>query len=84
MEDELLKNKHPVKSAIGLIKVLRRVDKVKEEEAKKLGPELEAFKTSDKYAKLLDELKKRDDDDDFKVDADPEGYELYESIVCIF
>jgi hypothetical protein len=83
MEDNIYKNKFAVKSAIGIIKVMRKVEKIKESERERIKPEIVEYKASTKYQKLQDELKKKDEDDDFKTDPDPEGYDVYENIVRI-
>lgn len=52
MEDKIYKNKFAVKAAIGMIKTMKRVDPIKEEELAKLKPEYEAYKESKEYKKL--------------------------------
>jgi len=82
MEDRVYRNKYAVRAALGTIKVFRRVSKLnKEEELAKLKPEVEEYKNSKEYKQIQDEIRKKDDDDDFKNDADPRGYDLYESFV---
>lgn len=40
MEDKVYKNKYAVKCALGMIKTLRKVEKVKTEESEKMKPEM--------------------------------------------
>ncbi len=81
MEDELYKNKFAVKSTIGMIKVMKKIESIKESELEKLKPEFEEYKNSEEYKKLLEDLRKKDDDDEYRNDPDPKGYELYEKCV---
>lgn len=82
MEDKVYRNKFAVKAAIGMLRVAKKAAKVDtKEELAKLKPEAEQFKASKEYQTLLDEQKKRDDDDEFKGELDPYGYELYEKFV---
>lgn len=81
MEDNIYKNKYAVRSTIGEIKVLKKLDRIKEEEGTKIKPEIEAYKTSKEYEKLIEELKKKDDDDEYRNDPDPKGYDLYEKSI---
>ena len=48
-----------------------------------MKPEVEQYKASKEYKQLLEEIKKRDDDDEFRNDTDPRGYELYEKFVSL-
>ncbi|CDW89756.1 n-alpha-acetyltransferase auxiliary subunit-like [Stylonychia lemnae] len=78
MEDNIYKNKNAVRAAIGIIKTMKKVDKIREEEQKKFQPEFDSYKASTEYIKMCEELKKRDEDDEFKNDFDPKGYDLYQ------
>jgi hypothetical protein len=40
-EDDLYNNKFAVTSTIGMIKVMKKIDRIKEEELKKIKPEIE-------------------------------------------
>lgn len=83
MEDKVYKNKFAVKAALGMLKVAKKAAKLdKQAELDKLRPEIAAFKESKEYQKILEDIKKRDDDDDFKHDIDPKGYELYEKFLA--
>jgi hypothetical protein len=48
-----------------------------------MKPEVEQYKASKEYKQLLEEIKKRNDDDEFRNDTDPRGYELYEKFVSL-
>lgn len=84
MEDDLYKSKYAISSTIGMIKVMKKIDLIKEAELEKIKPEIEEYKNSKEYQTLQDGLRKGDDDDDYKNDADPKGYELYEKCVSFF
>lgn len=88
MEDRVYRNKYAVRAALGMIKTARRALKLNvEKELANLRPEVEEYKNSKEYKTLQDEIRKRDDDDDFKHDNDPKGYELYEkfvSAICLY
>ena len=71
MEDNIYQNKNAVKAAVGIIKTMQKVDKIKEEEAKRFKPEIDEYKASKEYKDMVEELKKRDEDDEFKNDFDP-------------
>jgi len=79
MEDRVYQNKFAVKAAIGMIKVAKKAVKLDTaQELAKLKPEVEQYKASKEYTLLMDDLKKRDDDDEFRNDTDPKGYDHYE------
>lgn len=47
-----------------------------------MKPEVDAWKETKEYKKLQDDLKKQDDDNDYRIDADPKGFELYEKFLA--
>ena len=47
----------------------------------KLKPEMDQYLESKEYKKLLEDLKKKEEDDDYRNDADPKGYDLYKKTV---
>ena len=59
---------------------MKKVDHVKEQELAKLKPEVAAYKESKEYKKLQEEMRKNDDDE-FRTDIDPHGYDLYEKFL---
>jgi len=77
MEDNVYYNKYAVRYALGTIKTLRKLDKIKTEESAKFKPEFEKYLISDEYKKLLEDLRKKEEDDEYRNDTDPQGYELY-------
>jgi peptide alpha-N-acetyltransferase len=81
MMENIYRNRNAVRAALGIIKTMSKVQMIREEEEKQFEPEFEAYKNSDDYKKLMDEIKKRDDDDDYRLDNDPKGFELYEKSV---
>ena len=79
--DNIYKNHNAVRAALGIIKTMNKVQKIREEEEKEFQPEIEAYRNSDDYKKLMEDLKKKDEDDDYRQDSDPKGFELYEKSV---
>lgn len=84
MEDSLYKNKNAVRATLGIIKTMNKVQKQRQEEEEKFKPELETYKASTEYKQMVEELKKKDEDDEFKNDYDPKGYDLYEKAVSLY
>jgi hypothetical protein len=85
MMDGLYRNRNAVRACLGLIRTLAKVEKINSDgsEAKRFAEELEAYKGSAEYKKMVEELRKRDEDDEFRNDYDPQGYDLYEKAVSI-
>ena len=83
MEDKIYRNEYAVQAALGLIKSLKKVEKIKEEENKKNEEEFEVYKKSKEYQKLQQEIRQKENEDEYRLETDPEGYELYQSIVRI-
>lgn len=78
--DELHRYKHVVKAVIGLCKLALKLSKNKDQELAKFVPEYEAYKASEEYEKLQ-KNPDGEDDDDYKKDTDPNGYQKYEDMV---
>jgi hypothetical protein len=83
MEDSVYRNKYAVKCALGIIKALRKLNADIDSEKAKFGPEHEKYLASPEYKKLVEELKKKDEDDDYRNDSDPQGFDLYKKCVSI-
>jgi N-alpha-acetyltransferase 15/16, NatA auxiliary subunit len=82
MEDRIYQNKFAVKAALGMLRVAKKASKLDaKEELARLKPEVEQFKASKEYQQLLEDHRKRDEDDEFRAELDPRGYELYEKFV---
>jgi hypothetical protein len=47
-----------------------------------MKPEVEAWKESKEYKKLQEDIKKQDDDNDYRIDTDPKGFESYEKFLA--
>jgi hypothetical protein len=77
MGDKLFKNKQAVRSALGIMKTMEKAQKKKESELAVVNPEMEIYRASKEYKALQDDLKKRDDDDEYRIDADPKGFDAY-------
>ncbi len=83
MEDRVYQNKFAIKAAVGTLKVAKRVAKLDaKEELKALEPEIAEYQASKEYQQLQEDIKKRDDDDEFKYDTDPKGYDLYKKFLA--
>lgn len=80
----MTQNKNAVRAAIGMIKTMNKANKIKEQELEKLKPEAETYKSSKEYKDLVEDLRKRDEDEDNRNDYDPKGYEAYENSVSKF
>ena len=83
MEDRVYRNKYAVRAAIGIMRVAKKATGLNaQEEVAKLKPEVDSWKESKEYKKLQEEIKKQDDDNDYRVDVDPKGFELYEKFLA--
>lgn len=71
MEDNIYKNKNAIIAAIGIMKSMRKVENIKEEEVKTFKIEFDNYKESVEFKKMVEDLKKREEDEDFKNDFDP-------------
>jgi hypothetical protein len=83
MEDNIYKNKFAVRCALGMIKILRKLEKNIESEKVKFEPEMALYMDSKEYIELQDEIKKKDDEDETRMDTDPKGFELFSKAVRI-
>jgi hypothetical protein len=83
MEDSVYKNKYAVKCAIGIINTLKKINSHVEEEKAKFEPLHKEYLESAEYKKLQEELKKKDEDDDYRNDTDPKGYDHFKKCVSI-
>jgi cytidylate kinase len=72
MEDKVYKNMFAVKAALGMLQAAKKAEKLdRAAELEKLKPEAAAYKASKEYEKLMEDIKKRDEEDEFRTDADP-------------
>ncbi len=67
-----------------MIKVMKKVDKIKEEEIKHFQPKFDSYKESKEFKDLEEVLKSRDEEDDYRNDYDPKGYDLYLRCVRLY
>jgi len=80
--DKTLKqNRTVIKAAISYVRLAHRVDKEREAQKAAYAPQLEAYMASEDYAKLLESLNKAEDEDEYKIDADPKGYLAFKKLV---
>lgn len=84
VEDNLYKNTFAAQASIGMIKLMNKLEKIKEREQEEYKPKLEEYYKSDYYKKLQEQISKQSEDDEFKFDADPKGYELYKQCVSAY
>jgi hypothetical protein len=49
MEDNLYRNKYAVRASIGIIKVMRKVVGIKDDELNRIRPEMKEYKESKEY-----------------------------------
>jgi hypothetical protein len=84
MEDHIYRNRYAVKAALGLIKIYKKLDTIKEEESKRFKPEHEEYLNSKEYETLQKEISKRDNDEsDLRFESDPKGFDFYKQAVFI-
>ena len=77
----VFQNRTVARTAISLIRLDHRVNKVRDEELAKLEPQIQEWMESPKYTELQEKLNKAEDEDEYKNDDDPEGFKLYKSLV---
>lgn len=77
MSEKLFKNKQVVRSAIGIMKTMEKVAKNKEKEIETTKPLVAEYKASKEYIQLMDDIRKKDEDEDYRTDADPKGFDAY-------
>ena len=71
-DSTLYQNKTVVKSAIGMLKLAKKVEKIAEAERPRFKPELENYLASDDYKALFkNQDKMEDEEDEYKKDMDP-------------
>ncbi len=81
-EDHLYNNKFARKAALGMIKTLKTMTKVGGDELKKVEKEKGEFEKTTEYKELQRKLQEKDEDDDYKVDPDPQGFDLYKTALA--
>lgn len=81
INNELYRYKHVVKIAIGVCKLALKVEKIKEEELAKFTPLFEEYKSSEEYRKLQTETTPADEDEEYKKDTDPKGFQKYHDLL---
>ena len=77
----VFQNRTVARTAISLIRLDHRVNKVRDDELAKLEPQIQEWMESPKYTELQEKLNKAEDEDEYKNDDDPEGFKLYKSLV---
>lgn len=76
-EDNIYKNKFARKTCIGVIQIMNKLMKSKDQELTTFIPKYEEYMISEEYKKLVDDLNSKEEDDEYRNDYDPKGYELY-------
>ena len=85
MEDKVYRNKFAVQAALGYLKVAKKCARLdKGEELARTKADGDAYRATKEHKQLLEEQRKRDDDDEFKSDMDPKGFEIYEKFVSFW
>jgi len=64
-----------------MLRLDHQISKVKDEELAKIDPEKEEWMKSEDYTKLQEKLAKDHDEDEYKNDTDPQGFELYRQVL---
>lgn len=64
------------RACLNSVKVISKIKKTVSD-VEKIKQEFEEYKLTDAYKKWQKEYENREDDDDLKHDADPEGWDLY-------
>ncbi len=60
---------------------MHQVDKNLEQEKTAFEPQMQAYLESEEYTKLQENLRKAEDEDEYKNDTDPEGFFAYKRLV---
>ena len=81
MDDRLFQNRYVIKNAFNYIRLMHKVDKCRDQEREKHQEAIAIYKMSNEYEKLMKDLQKMEDEDEYKQDHDPEGYFNYESLI---
>ena len=74
-------NRTVARTAVSLIRLDHRVNKVRDEELAKIEPLIAEWNESVEYIELQEKLSKAEDEDEYKNDDDPKGFKLYKSLV---
>jgi hypothetical protein len=81
MDDKLFQNRYVIQTAYNYLRLDHRLDKVRESERQQHAAALDLYKQSDAYADLQKEMAKLEDEEEYKMDTDPEGYFTYQSLI---
>ncbi len=60
---------------------MHQVEKNLEQEKTAFEPQMQAYLESEDYTKLQENLRKAEDEDEYKNDTDPEGFFAYKKLV---
>lgn len=69
------------RAALGYLQIDSKLRKNKAAELEKYKPELQYYTKSKEYKKLNEDLKAKDDDDEYRHDPDPKGYLLWDKFL---
>lgn len=80
MCDNLYAYKYASQAAHGILRTLNRLQKSMEKERPVIQAQRAEYLESEEYKKLQASFKEKDDDDDYKYDKDPSGFELINKV----
>jgi hypothetical protein len=81
-DNKLYQYKPIIKATVNLIRLVSRVEKEKDQEQKKFVPDHEEYLNSERYKDLQKQISDAVvDEEEYKKDTDPEGYQLYSDLV---
>jgi len=81
MDEELMRNRYAIQNALQLVRFYFQVDKKRQAEKEKHDASIEDYKKSPEYEKLQKDSLKQEDEDEYKMDSDPQGYTAYSSFL---
>lgn len=81
MDDRLFQNRYVIKNAINYLRLMHKVDKCRDQEREKHAEAMAMYKMSPEYEKLMKDMEKLEDEDEYKLDNDPEGYFTYDALI---
>ena len=81
VDDTFFQNRYVIQNAYNFLRLSHRVHKLRDQERAKHASDMEAYKQTKEYENLMKELQKYEDEDEYKVDSDPDGYFAYEKLI---
>ena len=72
-----------IKGAISYCSLSQKIDKIREQEKSAFEPKMQIYFESEEYGKLQENLRKAEDEDEYKNDTDPQGFFAYKKLVSL-